>query len=409
MSIHKIFQFEGEMTKNIDFYILDHSSSENNDLIKSKIGQYKNIPEFFSYYSDKNITSLFELLDIVDKNYSDLYNQNTHIKFDMKIDKYISDLSNIILLYNLISKNQQILSNALIHTESYLNNFYLENKINIESQKKMNNYIDNLINSKKKKKKRFSTILNTDNLFNKSHRHKPIKSNKPSLFVINRKTEEKNITINNNLFHNIKISANNLINEERNINDLTTPKFPRKSIVEENNIKDLEQSTKNGIFKQESIQSYYTLASKSPFIVNSSENVNTPKIKKVNFREGKNNNLNLNNIEDEDEAKLVYSKTNANEENNTSNSPNSIEKKIPKQTFSSINLKSTIEKKMMKDFLGFINNLYKNKVINNEEKLKLKQLIIGRSAKIENIYNIYYENNKDVFIHELKNIIKNNI
>lgn len=405
MSFLKEFIFEGEMIKNIDFYLLDSSSSENKDLIKSKIEQFKNVPEFFSYYSDKNIISLFESLDTVDKFYSDIYNQIMTKKFNTTIDKYISDLSNIILLYNLISKNQHILSNALIHAESYLNDFYSENNFSKESMKKMNNYIDNLINAKRKKKKRFSTILNDDNLFNKSHRLK--KSSKKSLFVINRKTEEKNITINNNLFNNIKISTNNIINEETNINDLTTPKFPKKSILDENNIKDLDYSTKNSIFKQGSIQSYYTLASKKPFVINSSnspENVNIPKLKKVKFSEEKNSNLNLNNIKDDEEPKLIHSKSNVVEPNFTSNNVDNISKKIPKK-FSSMNLKTTIEKKMMKNFLGFINNLYKNKIINNEEKLKLKQLIIGKSAKIENLYNIYYENNKDEFINKLKNII----
>ena len=128
MSFHNEFDFEGEMIKNYDFYILGHSS-QNNELIKSKMEQYKKAPEFFNYYSKKNIISLFEILDILEKNYSHIYNQNMKKEFNTKIDKYISDLSNIILLYNLISKNQNIISNALIHTESYLNNFYLENEI----------------------------------------------------------------------------------------------------------------------------------------------------------------------------------------------------------------------------------------------------------------------------------------
>ena len=401
MSFHNEFDFEGEMIKNYDFYILDHSS-QNNKLIKSKIEQYKKAPEFFNYYSEKNILSLFELLDILEKNYSHIYNQNMKKQFNTKIDKYISDLSNIILLYNLISKNQNIIANALIHTESYLNHFYTENEINKEFQKKLNNYIDNLINSKKRKKKRFTNILTTDNLFNKSHRNKTNKTPKQSLFYINRKTEEKNITINNNLFNNIKITPNNIMNEDTSINGLTTPKFPRKDYFDDTIIKDIDNTGKNSILKQESIQSYFTLASKKALITNTPpQDINKAKLKKVKFTEEKKNDC-LIDIESDNEAKLVYSKSNVIENNIESNSPNNVKKLQKKQMFSSLNLKSDMERKMMKDFLGFINNLYKNKVINNEEKLKLKQLIISKSKKIENIYNIYYENNKEEFIQELK-------
>ena len=404
MSFHNEFDFEGEMIKNYDFYILGHSS-QNNELIKSKIEQYKKAPEFFNYYSEKNIISLFELLDILEKNYSHIYNQNMKKQFNTKIDKYISDLSNIILLYNLISKNQNIITNALIHTESYLNHFYLENEINKEFQKKLNNYIDNLINMKKRKKKRFTNLLTTDNLFNKSHRNKTNKTPKQSLFYINRKTEEKNITINNNLFNNIKITPNNVMNEDTSINGLTTPKFPRKDYFDDIIIKDIDNTGKNSILKQESIQSYFTLASKKALITNTpSQDINKAKLKKVKFTEEKKNDY-LIDIESDNEAKLVYSKSNVVENNIESNSPNNVKKLQKKQMFSSLNLKSDMERKMMKNFLGFINNLYKNKVINNEEKLKLKQLIISKSKKIENIYNKYYENNKEEFIQELKKLI----
>ena len=404
MSFHNEFDFEGEMIKNYDFYILGHSS-QNNELIKSKMEQYKKAPEFFNYYSKKNIISLFEILDILEKNYSHIYNQNIKKQFNTKIDKYISDLSNIILLYNLISKNQNIISNALIHTESYLNNFYLENEINKEFQKKLNNYFDNLINSKKRKKKRFTNLLTTDNLFNKSHRNKASKTPKQSLFYINRKTEEKNITINNNLFNNIKITSSNIMNEDTSINGLTTPKFPRKDYFDDTTLKDIDNTGKNSILKQESIQSYFTLASKKALITYSPpQDLKGAKLKKVKFSEEKKNDY-LIDIESDNEAKLVYSKSNVIENNIESNSPNNIKKLPKKQTFSSLNLKSDMERKMMKNFLGFINNLYKNKVIDNEEKLKLKQLIISKSKKTENIYNIYYENNKEEFIHELKKLI----
>ena len=195
------------------------------------------------------------------------------------------------------------------------------------------------------------------------------------------------------------------MNEDTSINGLTTPKFPRKDYFDDIIIKDIDNTGKNSILKQESIQSYFTLASKKALITNTpSQDINKAKLKNVKFTEEKKNDY-LIDIESDNEAKLVYSKSNVVENNIESNSPNNVKKLQKKQMFSSLNLKSDMERKMMKNFLGFINNLYKNKVINNEEKLKLKQLIISKSKKIENIYNIYYENNKEEFIQELKKLI----
>ena len=159
------FDFFGEMNKNIDYYLLDSTSSEDNELIKSKLGKYKTTSEFYSYYTDNNITLLFESIDNLDNIYSNICAKNKSLQ--SKLDKYISDLSNIILLFNLISKNQHIIKKVLSNSESFLNNFYLENNINKNSRKKWDEYFDNLINlKKKKKKKRKSFPANNDSSFN---------------------------------------------------------------------------------------------------------------------------------------------------------------------------------------------------------------------------------------------------
>ena len=63
-----------------------------------------------------------------------------------------------------------------------------------------------------------------------------------------------------------------------------------------------------------------------------------------------------------------------------------------------------MEKDILKNFLGFINNIYKNGYINNEEKIKLKELIISKSEKIHNLYNSYYTTDETEFIKELKKL-----
>ena len=59
---------------------------------------------------------------------------------------------------------------------------------------------------------------------------------------------------------------------------------------------------------------------------------------------------------------------------------------------------------MLKDILGYINYLYKKGVINSEEKIKLKQLIISKSEKIVKIYDSC-RSNDNKFIYKLKQLI----
>lgn len=419
MSDHyKEFDFHGEMNKNIDYFLLDSTSSEKNEIIKSKIEKYKTVSEFFEHYSNNNIISLFDSFNRLDKIYSNIYfNNNNNIK--SKIDKYISDLSNIILLYNLISKNQQIIKKALTNSESYLKNFYSENHINKDCQKKLDDYFDNLINLKKRKKKKRLSFLTHENIFKKNKRHKTVKARKPNIFNLNKKLDEKSININYKLINisptnHLSHIKHNSIDEEKS--NLRTPKFPSKNEDPNNNSQTIvkeNESNKVPIIKQESINSFFTLASKAANI-NSDENriKKIKKDKKVKINDQKVTNFNLQNIQNDSEAKLVYTKSNFSENKKSQDNSEEFEKKEyytkknpKKQTFSSVNLKTTMEKNMLKDFLGFINNIYKSGSINTEEKIKLKQLIISKSEKIENIYNNYYHHNKNEFINEIKKLI----
>ena len=283
----------------------------------------------------------------------------------------------------------------------------------------MDDYFDNLINLKKRKKKKHLSFLTHENIFKKNKRHKTVKARKPNIFNLNKKLDEKSININYKLINISPINhlshiKHNSIDEEKS--NLRTPKFPSKNEDPNNNCQSIvkeNDSSNVPIIKQESINSFFTLASKAANI-NSDENriKKIKKDKKVKINDQKVTNFNLQNIQNDSEAKLVYTKSNFSE--NKKNQDNSEEfekkeyytKKNPKkQTFSSVNLKSTMEKNMLKDFLGFINNIYKSGSINTEEKIKLKQLIISKSEKIENIYNNYYHDNKNEFINELKKLI----
>ena len=49
-------------------------------------------------------------------------------------------------------------------------------------------------------------------------------------------------------------------------------------------------------------------------------------------------------------------------------------------------------KQNYENLLEMINNIYRKGIINSEEKIKLKQLVIGKSKKLENLYHNIYKN-----------------
>jgi hypothetical protein len=118
----------------------------------------------------------------------------------------------------------------------------------------------------------------------------------------------------------------------------------------------------------------------------------------------------MSNFLNDSEVQLVFCKSNASDKMNDneteeSETKNFCTKKTPtKQIFSCMNLKSKMEKSMLKDILGIINNLYKNGEINNDEKIQLKKLIITKSDKISKLYKSYHINDLK-FINELKKLI----
>lgn len=488
---HKTFDFYGKMINNKNFYIFNTNSQEEKEEIKSKIEKFDTIPEFFSYYTNLDIKHIFDLIDKLDSIYSNLYDENNSSNFKSKIDIYISNLSNIYLLSNLILKNRLILNKAISKTKTYLNDFYSKNNMDKNKQKKINDYVLNLLGTiNKKNKNRNPIIIYDENTFNKNNSLKidnfNISNFEPKNNNIN--TENKifensvnNSSLNQEITHDI---TNNTYNNNSNINfvdnqniiiDFTTPQFPNK-IIEDTLINEINRSMfkkgtiQSSVFdnneeinknfvKKESIHSLYTLASKSKnktsskfiniddknkvsskFLIQDGKNkisskfinqeekikLESSKYKDLIIEEKNNpkninsflNNNDINNMNDADIKRNSSVKIN-NFTNNiyqlTENKINNINRKnieedihrnSRKKTFSTTNLKSSDEKHMLKNCLIYVNDIYRKEIINSEEKLKLKQLIISRSEKLGSIYHIYKEDNKDKFIQELKKLIK---
>ena len=279
------------------------------------------------------------------------------------------------------------------------------------------------------------------------------KSNSTEIKIIDHSINTS--SLNQDKTHDITNNTNNYYNnynfnneDENIIFGLTTPQFPSKIIGDEINnneantkmhkqesinsryIENGDYSNKN-FSKMESIHSDYTLGSasnqkKGSLPIKEKERViskfskqeekvnkELSKIKEVATEEKKNNKLDYS-IEKNIKNKMTVSmKLNNQKEQHyqisedNSHNMNEVDeiKKTKRRTFSSTNLKSSQEKVMLKKLLVFINDIFKRKIIDSEQKMKIKQLIISKSKRLDYIYFKFYDFNKEQFIKELKNLV----
>ena len=439
----KSFDFFGKMNDNKDFYIFDYIFPENKSDIISIFNKFKTAPEFFQYYTNKDVKLIFQTLEKLDIIYSNLLKENNSNNFKSKIDIYVSNLSEIFLLFNLISENKKILDKAIIQARKNLDIFYFSNQINTINQKKINNYLLNLLGTENTENKNYihSLFFSNDNINKCSTFH----NKRSSLSFFNENYDNKNTEIkiidhsinNSSLNHEITHDITNHTNnnsksiEDNVFIDFTTPQFPgriidnnnnyilndpnlnddnydklNKNIIKQESLNSNNEELNKNYSKKESIRSLYTLASKSKFICQEEKVKGTSsKFKDITLEE-KYHEKRRNSIYHKKRNNRFQFIENKNDSNNNKNIEDELKiKKSNKKTFSSTNLKTSKEKKIIKDLLVYVNDLYKKEIINYDEKLKLKVLIISKYKKLQNLYLIYYENNKDILIKELKKLI----
>ena len=413
---------------------------------------------------------MFELVEQLNLLYSNTnYENNFKSKTDIYIS-FLSNIyliSNLILKNRLILKNaineiKKSLDN--FYSESQID-IKIQQKINnyifslLGTKNKKNRRRNSLLLSNEKIIKKNNKLKSESSnffIFNKKSNSTEIKIIDHSLnnsFLNQNQDKNHDITNNTNIYYN-NYNFNN--DEENIIFGLTTPQFPSKMIEDninnnETNKNMLKQESINSRFiengdnsnknfsKMESIHSYYTLGSASnqkkvslgsqekervaskfskqeEKVSKQEEKVNKEysKFKEVATEEKKNNKLDYSIEKNIKNQMTISMKLNNQKEQHyqisEDNSHNRNEedeiKKTKKRNFSSTNLKSSQEKIMLKKLLVFINDIFKRKIIDSEQKLKIKQLIISKSKRLDYIYIKFYDFNKEKFIKELKNLIK---
>ena len=346
-------EIRGEMKPELLFNIIKTKSSKTNELIYSKITSFKNIDDFFVYYSDEKGNDLLYILDKISN--INLKDKEYYLKTGLTIEKYISCLVNVILSVKVITKTQKILEKILISSIKNLNKFKIINKIKNYNQKKLLSLIDKILNNPKNKKKNISNI--------------------PML----KKQFSTDDDIHGHIFS--RLSFDKMINENYE-EEIHTPKFNQN----ENSIKNKfciyqnEQTSSNLINPLRSKESELTL-SNMVFDEELKRKINNEKHKEVVLNEKNKINTFSFELENTEEIKTSLSAKNLN--------------KINK----------------FKSLLEMITNLYKKGIINAEEKIKLKQMIIKKPEKLEKFYSNSYKNlhiNNNILSIEIEKIIKMN-
>ena len=364
-----------------NLYNLFKTSSSNVNLeLLSKFQEFSTSSDFFKHYMNKDIHSFFSLFQKLEENYSTICNNDNYINFNSCTDKYISILSNLIILLHLILKNRKIIKSTITNLKHNLIKYNSEYIIDCDFYNKMNEYINSLLN--------LSLINDPDKINNTSTR----KDNLSTANITN--------TSVNSIFKDKIIG-----NEENNFYDMTnedmrTPFFVSKSESLINNIEILNNNNNNINLiicrKKDSIGSILNLPctdfslEKSNLNKQDSKTNNFSKINNSNekIKHNSNNDL-LNNIKlinklKGEKIKKVRKKTNK-EKDKKNNKINNL--------------------KRYEILLKNVNELYKNHNINSIKKKKIKQLIISDSSKVKELYNYYCKNDINKYVEYLEGLL----
>jgi len=329
----------------------------------SNVQKHKTVNEFFDYYSKldfKNVLNVFDNLNSLTVILSNDRNKNI---FGNKIDKYLYDVSKIIMFFLLIEKTNEILNNFITNAKTTINDFCLRNESSLISSN-INNCFNNIIN--------FSPVLQRS-LSRRATKERTLSS------YNNQKEKENSV-----LLDITKHDDNELIVLGNN-----TPKFKEKEWSKASSLNDKKD---NSVLKssQKTIDSILSLRNMK--FMHDEEEKNPRGIKKKN----KTIRFGFNKQEPEN---FLKQKSNSNKIYEYLNNMNDINSSFE------YNPQCIDKSQLLANLLNIINFLFTKGKINEEQKLKLKKLLISDSENVINRFNKYYESTFP-FNNNLKNIFK---
>jgi hypothetical protein len=369
----KSLNLTDELKNNEIYNIFKTDSSELNLHFLSSLQKFHTTQEFLNYYTKQDCKKVFNMYNTLSSISSTICTENEKTNFKKDIDKYLSDLSKIILLFSLIQKNNELLSNLIKNTRKFIKRFYIENETKSVIKERINNCINDLMSC--------SQVASQRNYSRRSTKENTVSN--PNIFLGNSLKKSYNANEAEYLFFQSH-----------------TPKFEEEEdeIIEENeeqsfynmNVETKEDDTKKDSIK--TIGSSFSLRHMK-FTYQSDEEENTRNIKK-------NKTVKLG-TEFFTSHSFFKKKSNSYNNKDFDNENNN-------------NIKDNSQ--YIVDFLNSIKILYKTGKINSNQKLAIKQLIISDSKSVVEKYlkmnlsrnssDKNYKSNIDKFLLEqIKNLL----
>lgn len=363
-----------EELKNKEIYnLFKTDSSEFNNKLSSALQKYQNIQQLINNYSKidiNHILNAFNNISLISSQIVNLDNKNIN---NSEIESYMFGISNILLFLCLIQKNNQLLINLITNVKLYVYNFFSNNKNESILKEKIDSFINDLINSSQMIEKRSYSRRSTNEVTNCS-------------ICMNFENKKKNPNFNldnkQDLFRSFTPKFEN--NEEMKI-PKNTP-----SIIEEN-IK---------ISSSKNMDSSLTLQKMNFVQINEEEIKKNKTIKIFNT-----NNINKNvNDKIEHESKNFIRKKNKSQSTKV-NIKGCLINKSRKHSVNSVDNRYTQNEriKILAEILDSINILFKEKKINSNQKISMKQIIISNPKIIIDKFYQSLKNMKSAYDNSLMN------
>ena len=331
-----------ELKNNEIYNIFKTDSSELNLNFLSSLQKFHSTQEFLNYYTQQDCKKVFNMYDTLSSISSKIYNENEKTNYKKDVDKYLSDLSKIILLFSLIQKNNELLSNLLKNTRKFIKRFYIENEIKSVIKERINSCINDLMS--------FSQVASQRNY--------------------SRRSTKENTVSNPNIFLGNSLKKSYNANEEEYLFFQShTPKFEEEEdeiieVNEEQSFNNMNVETKEDNSKKDSLKTIGSSFSlrHMKFTYQSDEEENARSIKK-------NKTVKLG-------TDFITPHSFFKKKSNSYNNKEDIDNEN--------NIKDNSQ--YIVDFLNSINNLYKTGKINSNQKLAIKQLIISDPKSVVEKY-----------------------
>ena len=331
-----------ELKNNEIYNIFKTDSSELNLNFLSSLRKFHSTQEFLNYYTQQDCKKVFNMYDTLSSISSKIYNENEKSNYKKDVDKYLSDLSKIILLFSLIQKNNELLSNLLKNTRKFIKRFYIENEIKSVIKERINSCINDLMSC--------SQVASQRNY--------------------SRRSTKENTVSNPNIFLGNSLKKSYNANEEEYLFFQShTPKFEEEEdeiieVNEEQSFNNMNAETKEDNSKKDSLKTIGSSFSlrHMKFTYQSDEEENARSIKK-------NKTVKLG-------TDFITPHSFFKKKSNSYNNKEDIDNEN--------NIKDNSQ--YIVDFLNSINNLYKTGKINSNQKLAIKQLIISDPKSVVEKY-----------------------